>query len=71
MKQLSLHFLKSLQWVAAYELAILVLWLFGVDGFVGIHVFAWQMSLVYLILIVTAVHFFYLITHHEESPPIP
>jgi len=71
MKQLSLHFLKSMQWVAVYEFAILVLWLFGVDGFIGIHLFAWNLSMVNLILIVSAIHFFYLITHHsEESPPI-
>ena len=71
MKQLSLHFLKSMQWVAAYEFAILVLWLIGVDSFVGIHIFAWNLSMVTLILMIAAIHFFYLIAHHsEESTPI-
>ena len=71
MKQLSLHFVKSLQWVGAYEFGILVLWLLGIDSFVDIHVFAWNLSIVTLILLVSVVHFFYLIVHAEpESPPI-
>ena len=71
MKQLSRHFLKCTQWIIAYELGILVLWVFGVDSFMGIHTFAWNLSIVTLVLMVSAIHFFYLIAHHsEQSPPI-
>jgi hypothetical protein len=45
--------IKASIFMIAFELAVLILWIFDMDSFIRIHIFAWSSSLVPVIIFIT------------------
>ena len=58
---------RSLIFLFSYELAILMMWLCGYDTFLSIHIKAWQMDIVTLILVVTVLRFLWLMRNKTPN----